>query len=32
LLNGFINFDYWLPIEKMNFPGVTEFLTKYQTE
>jgi branched-chain amino acid transport system substrate-binding protein len=31
LLNGFINFDYWLPIEKMNFPGVTEFLTKYQT-
>jgi len=30
LLNGFINFDYWLPIEKMNFPGVTDFLTKYQ--
>ncbi|HEX3498580.1 MAG TPA: ABC transporter substrate-binding protein, partial [Stellaceae bacterium] len=30
LLNGFINFDYWLPIEKMNFPGVSEFLTKYQ--
>jgi branched-chain amino acid transport system substrate-binding protein len=30
LLNGFVNFDYWLPIEKMNFPGVSEFLTKYQ--
>jgi branched-chain amino acid transport system substrate-binding protein len=30
LLNGFINFDYWLPIQKMNFPGVTDFLTKYQ--
>jgi branched-chain amino acid transport system substrate-binding protein len=27
LLNGFVNFDYWLPIEKMNFPGVSEFLT-----
>jgi branched-chain amino acid transport system substrate-binding protein len=30
LLNGFVNFDYWLPIEKMNFPGVSEFMTKYQ--
>jgi branched-chain amino acid transport system substrate-binding protein len=30
LLNGFINFDYWLPTEKMNFPGVTDFLQKYQ--
>jgi branched-chain amino acid transport system substrate-binding protein len=30
LLNGFVNFDYWLPIEKMNFPGVSEFLTRYQ--
>src|ERR1700688_4570743 len=30
LLNGFINFDYWLPIEKMSFPGVTEFVAKYQ--
>ena len=30
LLNGFVNFDYWLPIAKMNFPGVSEFLTKYQ--
>jgi branched-chain amino acid transport system substrate-binding protein len=30
LLNGFINFDYWLPIETMNFPGVADFLNKYQ--
>jgi branched-chain amino acid transport system substrate-binding protein len=30
LLNGFVNFDYWLPIEKMHFPGVAEFLAKYQ--
>jgi branched-chain amino acid transport system substrate-binding protein len=30
LLNGFVNFDYWVPIEKMKFPGVSEFLTKYQ--
>jgi branched-chain amino acid transport system substrate-binding protein len=30
LLNGFVNFDYWVPIEEMKFPGVSEFLTKYQ--
>jgi branched-chain amino acid transport system substrate-binding protein len=30
LLNGFINFDYWLPSEKMTFPGVSEFLARYQ--
>jgi hypothetical protein len=30
LLNGFVNFDYWMPIEKMKFAGVSEFLTKYQ--
>jgi branched-chain amino acid transport system substrate-binding protein len=30
LLNGFVNFDYWLPIEKMSFEGVSEFITKYQ--
>jgi branched-chain amino acid transport system substrate-binding protein len=30
LLNGFVNFDYWLPIDKMNFHGVAEFITKYQ--
>lgn len=30
LLNGFVNFDYWMPTEKMNFHGVSEFITKYQ--
>jgi branched-chain amino acid transport system substrate-binding protein len=30
LLNGFINYDFWLPIEKMNFPGVAEFMKRYQ--
>jgi branched-chain amino acid transport system substrate-binding protein len=30
LLNGFVNFDYWLPTEKMSFPRVSDFLTKYQ--
>jgi len=22
LLNGFVNYDFWLPIDKLNFPGV----------
>jgi len=30
LLNGFVNYDFWLPIEKMNFPGVSEFMARYQ--
>ncbi len=30
LLNGFVNYDFWLPVEKMNFPGVAEFMAKYQ--
>jgi branched-chain amino acid transport system substrate-binding protein len=30
LLNGFVNYDYWLPIEKMKFPGVMEFIARYQ--
>ena len=29
-LNGFVNFDFWLPVPKMNFPGVDVFLKKYQ--
>jgi len=32
LLNGFVNYDFWLPVEKMNFPGVKEFLAKYQAK
>jgi len=30
LLNGFVNYDFWLPIEKMNFPGVADFMKRYQ--
>jgi branched-chain amino acid transport system substrate-binding protein len=30
LLNGFVNYDFWLPIDKMNFPGVAEFMQRYQ--
>jgi hypothetical protein len=30
LLNGFVNFEFWLPVESMIFPGVREVLHKYQ--
>jgi branched-chain amino acid transport system substrate-binding protein len=30
MLNGFVNYDFWLPIDKMNFPGVAEFMARYQ--
>jgi branched-chain amino acid transport system substrate-binding protein len=30
LLNGFVNYDFWLPVEKMNFPGVDDLMKKYQ--
>ena len=30
LLNGWVNYDFWLPVPKMNFPGVTDFMKKYQ--
>src|SRR5205085_1661034 len=30
LLNGFVNYDFWLPVPSMNFPGVMDFLKKYQ--
>jgi branched-chain amino acid transport system substrate-binding protein len=29
-LNGFSNYDFWLPVPKMNFPGVDELIKKYQ--
>ena len=29
-LNGFVNYDFWLPVPKMNFPGVDAFMKKYQ--
>jgi branched-chain amino acid transport system substrate-binding protein len=30
LLNGFTNYDFWLPVPKLNFPGVDDLMKKYQ--
>src|SRR5256886_844901 len=30
LLNGFVNYDFWLPVPKMQFPGIGELMKKYQ--
>ena len=30
MLNGIITFDWWLPAKPLQFPGVMEFLKKYQ--
>jgi len=30
LLNGFVNFEFWLPVPSLMFPGVRELLDKYQ--
>jgi branched-chain amino acid transport system substrate-binding protein len=29
-LNGFVAYDFWLPVPKMAFPGVDELMKKYQ--
>jgi branched-chain amino acid transport system substrate-binding protein len=29
-LNGFVNFDFWLPVPKMDFPGIGALIEKYQ--
>ncbi len=29
-LNGFVNYDFWLPVPKMMFPGVEALIKKYQ--
>jgi branched-chain amino acid transport system substrate-binding protein len=31
LLNGLVNYEYWLPVQKMMFPGVSEMMAKYQS-
>jgi branched-chain amino acid transport system substrate-binding protein len=31
-LNGIINYDFWIPAPTMQFPGITEFLKKYQAK
>jgi len=30
LLNGFLDFDFWLPAKTMQFPGAMNFLKRYQ--
>jgi branched-chain amino acid transport system substrate-binding protein len=30
MLNGIVNYDFWVPEPTLNFPGIQEFLTKYQ--
>jgi branched-chain amino acid transport system substrate-binding protein len=30
LLNGFINYEFWLPVKKMQFPGVADLISRYQ--
>ena len=32
MLNGFVNYDFWLPVPKMNFAGVADFMKKYQAK
>ena len=32
LLNGFVNYEYWLPVPAMTFPGVRELLAAYQSQ
>jgi branched-chain amino acid transport system substrate-binding protein len=30
LLNGFINYEFWLPVKKVQFPGVADLISHYQ--
>ncbi len=32
LLNGIVDYDFWLPVKAMQFPGVLDFLKKYQAK
>src|SRR5712671_2592237 len=31
LLNGVVNYEYWLPVPKMMFPGIAEVISEYQS-
>jgi branched-chain amino acid transport system substrate-binding protein len=31
LLNGLVNYEYWLPVPKMMYPGVADMIGKYQS-
>jgi branched-chain amino acid transport system substrate-binding protein len=30
LLNGFVDYDFWIPLKTMEFPGVLDLIKKYQ--
>jgi branched-chain amino acid transport system substrate-binding protein len=30
MLNGFVNYDWWLPVPKMQFPSVEDMIKRYQ--
>jgi branched-chain amino acid transport system substrate-binding protein len=30
VINGIVNYEYWLPVPAMNFPGVHELIAEYQ--
>ena len=32
LLNGVVNYEYWLPTSAMAFPGVQELISRYQAQ
>jgi branched-chain amino acid transport system substrate-binding protein len=32
MLNGIVNYDFWVPAPTLNFPGIEAFLTKYQAK
>jgi branched-chain amino acid transport system substrate-binding protein len=32
LLNGIVNYDFWLPAPNMQFPGVMDLIKQYQTK
>ena len=32
LLNGWINYDFWLPVPKMEFAGVGDLIKRYQAK
>jgi branched-chain amino acid transport system substrate-binding protein len=31
LLNGLVNYEYWLPVPKMMYPGVADMIARYQS-
>jgi branched-chain amino acid transport system substrate-binding protein len=30
VINGIVNYEYWLPVPAMNFPGIQDLITEYQ--